>query len=511
MKKRRQTSKSPWILAALVLLAAATPGQEERAAAVFSEVIDVRVVNIEVVVTDRQGNRVRGLGPSDFELLVDAEPTPIDYFTEIEEGVARVAGGNVAGVPSLEPDMHVATNFLIYIDDLFSIERDRNLVLENLEEDLGQLHPEDRVAAVAFDGAQMETLTTWTNSPERLAEALERASSRDAHGLRRKSEAVMAKNDRDLKAALDAMGRRFSFPGIGRRYAYTLEDQLHHSVLAAVATIRRFANQPGRKVMLLLAGGWTDSPPDRRLAMTADELYGPLVSAANLTGFTIYPVDVPGRGGRNVRTLDRLARATGGLAMPSSRRKEALARVAQDTRSYYWLGFEPSRREDDAFHDLKVNLVGRPDLRVRTREGYVDMSRNREIAMTVETALLFGDPSDAQPLDVYFSEPVRARRGKISVPIEVAIPLDEVALLPVSGLWQNELEVRVLVMDLNGSRADMSTEKIPISGPAEPQPGQFFYYQTDLRLRRREHTYVIAVYDPLTGTTMTSTGEIGPK
>ena len=197
--------------------------------------------------------------------------------------------------------------------------------------------------------------------------------------------------------------------------------------------------------------------------------------------------------------------------MTSSRRKEALARAVEDTRSYYWLGFEPSRREDDAFHDLKVNLVGRPDLRVRTREGYVDMSRDREIAMTVEAALLFGDPSDAQPLDVRFSEPVRTRRGKISVPIEVTIPLDEVALLPVAGLWQNELEVRVLVMDLNGSRADMSTEKIPISGPEEPQPGQLFYYQTDLELRRREHTYVIAVYDPLTGTTMTSTGEIGPE
>ncbi len=524
MKRSHGTLGTSWLLAAIVPLATAA-AQQQDLPAVFSEVIDVRVVNVEVVVTDRQGDRVHGLKAADFELLVDGEPTPIDYFTEIEDGLAKETSNDVAAVPNLNANAHVPTNYLIYIDDLFSIERDRNLVLEHLEEDLGQLHPADRVAAVAFDGAQMETLTTWTNSPERLAEALERASSRDAHGLRRKSEAVMANNDRALKAALDAMGREFSLPGIGRRYAYTLEDQLHRSVLAAVATIRRFANQPGRKVMLLLAGGWTDSvarsapggdpsngsPPDPRLAMTADELYGPLVSAANLTGFTIYPVDVPGRGGPKVRTLYRLARATGGVAMPSFRRKEALARAAEDTRSYYWLGFQPSRREDDAFHDLKVNLVGRPDLRVRTREGYVDMSRDREIALTVEAALLFGDPSDARPLDVRFSEPVRARRGKVSVPIEVAIPLDQVALLPVAGLWQNELEVRVLVMDLNGSRADMSTEKIPISGPEEPQPGQLFYYQTDLELRRREHTYVIAVYDPLTGTTMTSTGEIGPE
>lgn len=308
------------------------------------------------------------------------------------------------------------------------------------------------------------------------------------------------------------------------------EEQAHRSVLAVVAAMRRFDNQQGRKVLLLLTGGWPESialhasggglgaPPDPRMAMTADELYGPLVSTANLIGYTIYPVDVPGnvRGTatsvQNARgTLQRLARATGGVPMTSSLRTTALARTVEDTRTYYWLGFEPSRRKDDKFHDVEINVIGRADLDVRTREGYVDMSTDREVAMTVEAALLFGDPSDAQPLDVRFSEPVRVRRGKVSVPIEVAIPLDQVTLLPVAGLWRNELEIRVLVMDVTGARADMSTEKIPITGEAEPQPGEFFYYQTDLRLRRREHTYVIAVYDPLTRTTMTSTGEIGPK
>ncbi len=197
--------------------------------------------------------------------------------------------------------------------------------------------------------------------------------------------------------------------------------------------------------------------------------------------------------------------------MTSFLRKVALARTVEDTRTYYWLGFEPTRREDDEFHEAEINIIDRTDLNVRTREGYVDTSRDREIAMTVEAALLLGEPSDAQPLDVRFSEPVRGRRGRISVPIEVAIPLDEVALLPVDGLWQNELEVRVLVMDLDGNRADMATEKIPITGQEEPQPGGFFYYQTDLKLRRREHTYVIAVYDPLTGTSMVATGDIVPE
>ena len=78
-------------------------------------------------------------------------------------------------------------------------------------------------------------------------------------------------------------------------------------MLAAMATMRRFANQPGRKVMLLLAGGWPRSveifakerlpdggllPVDRRV-MSEHELYGPLVSTANLIGFSLYPVDLP--------------------------------------------------------------------------------------------------------------------------------------------------------------------------------------------------------------------------
>ncbi|MYF05689.1 MAG: hypothetical protein F4230_12255 [Holophagales bacterium] len=78
-----------WIvLAGLVLMGAVGLAQQEDLPAVFSEVIDVRVVNIEVVVTDRDGNRVHGLTASDFELLVDGEPTPIDYLVSIAEGRA---------------------------------------------------------------------------------------------------------------------------------------------------------------------------------------------------------------------------------------------------------------------------------------------------------------------------------------------------------------------------------------------------------------------------------------
>ena len=377
--------------------------------------------------------------------------------------------------------------------------------------------------------------------------------SPEAAGLRN-ADAALAEGDADRSQ--DVLGSSLS--GLERRYARRMEEQLHRSVLAAVATMRSFANQPGRKVMLLLAGGWPRSPALFTVAaanesttnaavagdgflMSEDELYGPLVSAANLIGYALYPVDLQGAGadfagdaslglGPDVGpdslgvaagslnredmlhgTLQLLAHATGGVPLINAERDTALARAVEDTRSYYWLGFEPSRREDDAFHDVKVSLVGRDDLRVRTREGYVDMSREREVAMTVEAALLFGGQPAAQPLEVRFSDPVRGRRGRMLVPVEVAIPLDEVELLPVAGQWRSTLEVRVTAMDMNGNRADMSIERVEIAGPEKPQPGQFFYYETDLRLRRREHTYVIAVYDPLTGTVLTSTGGLSPE
>jgi hypothetical protein len=43
------------------------------------------MVNIEVVVTDRDEVRVTGLRPQDFLLLVDGLEVPIEDFTEVHE------------------------------------------------------------------------------------------------------------------------------------------------------------------------------------------------------------------------------------------------------------------------------------------------------------------------------------------------------------------------------------------------------------------------------------------
>lgn len=552
--------------------------QEQERAGVFSDVIEVRVVNIEVVVTDRDGIRVTGLKPQDFRLRVDGEEVPIEYFSEIRGGAAVEAGAGVQegvqGVPSVVPGTPVRTNYLVFVDDFFSIARDRNRVLDKLEEDLGNLGPDDRLALVAFDGKDLTMLTTWTQSQRDLRRAFQEARARDAFGLQRLAELRTNDSDRRSRRELDSTTADFIaqtgdapeepflrtfLEGIELNYATRLADQVERSVLGAVATLRSFAAPPGRKVMLLLSGGWPYSPAEytvndfnasieETLAGVfeqgipgREELLRPLSDTANRLGYTLYPVDVPGlsretgvdasRGvredpvtrpaGSSVGTsvfpredhhhssLVFLADETGGRALLNAQRDVALEEVALDTRSYYWIGFSPQRREDDERHDIQVEVLGE-GLRARFREGFVDLSRESEVTLMVESSLLFGNPPSTRPLDLRFGRPKRRARGRMDVPLEVGIPLDDVVLLPEANQYRGELEIRVTAMDAEGDRSETPMDKIVIAGPTAPRPGQRFWYETVLKLRRRQHRIVVAVYDPLSGSILSSTGEIEP-
>ena len=508
----------------LLLAALPATAQDSPLPDLFSDVIDVRVVNVEVVVTDRSGNRVRGLQPGDFELHVDGEPVPIDYFTEVDEGRALEAfDEGVGSVPVLTPDEPVGTSYLVFIDDLFAIKQRRDRVLKRLEEDLVQLGPADRVAVVAHDGHELTLLTDWTGDRVDIETALLEGRKRRSYGLLYRE-------------------------GMGSERG----DKTRRSVMAAAGAVRSFADAPGRKVMLLLIEGWATVSDtwDFRSAyaaasagVTLDRLYGPLVNAANLVGYSLYPIDTPGLQGRRLpisgfggavmpvftgaiggyatwrgvperrfhNVLQFLADETGGLPMINSFSKKALAETAQDTRSYYWLGFEPPRNEDDRLHDIAVRLPGHDGLRVRTREHYLDMSRGTEVGMLVEGALLLGGSPGTESLEVSFGEPRKAGFRRLDMPMKVTVRLDDVELLPVDGQWANDLEFRIRLMNKWGDQAAPPAAKVQVRIPNEPMPGDLYVFETDLTIRKREHRFVAAVYDPLTGDLLSTRGTVGPK
>ena len=543
------------------------PPSDEAVPLVFGEVLDVRVVNVEVVVTDKDGERVRGLGAKDFRLKVDGQEVPIDFFSEILGGtvVARQqTDDGVKEVPALAPGQPVGTSYLVFVDDFFSIARDRDRVLERLEEQAAALQPEDRMAVVAFDGQELTMLTTWTNESRVLKDAMRQARARPTTGLQRMAE--LNQNDEDRRNRRDLETTTLSFLDQEREhrldmqldpvemgYATRLVDQLRRSVTAAVATLRGFADPPGRKAMILLSGGWPYNPAEFTvndydadfvdvvsagadpLMPVGRQIYGELSDAANLLGYTLYPVDLPGmqrefrdastgapsneqeasigglfpREEQSHASLEFLARETGGEALINSRRDVAFERVNADTRSYYWLGFTPTRSQDDKPHEIVVESLV-PGLKVRAREGFLDFSKPKELTMMVESALLFGSPPSTTPLELKFGQPKKAGGGKMSLPLEVGIPMEQVTLIQVEGQYAADLELRITVMDQTGGRSDTPVAKIQIRGDRPPQPGQFFRYVTDLGMRRKEHRVVVAVWDPVSGTVMSNSAEVSP-
>jgi VWFA-related protein len=542
--------------ALVVALAAPLAAQQGAAPSIFGETVEVRVVNLEVEVTDRDGFAVTGLTPADFELEVDGQAVPIRYFTEIRGGTAvataEAGPAKVGGVPDLVPGEPVGTSYLVFVDDFFPLARDRDRVLAALRDDVGRLKPEDRMAVVAFDGAELAMLSTWTNSQRELERVLRDAARRPAHGLRRLSERRSLATDR-------AASR--SFPGIDSRrlsrldtrldvgerfYAETLEQQLDNVVSAAAAALRGFANPPGRKVLLLLAGGWpfdvgefVTSELGRTVAepgiKRGRELFAPLIDTANQVGYAIFPVDVPGlaaaslvdaetavipeddarfesflRENNQQYTLQRIAAETGGKALLNARRLEARAAAQAATRSYYRIGFSPTWQGDDGLHSVSVR-VRRDNLRTRTRTSYVDFSRGSEVTAAVESVLLFGGGPGVLDLALSVGRPLgKASARRMQVPLAFELPTAQLTLLPSAEGAVAELELRVAAIDERGGRSEIPVVPMRLVVPAEGPGALVARYETLLELRRMRNRIVVAVYDPASGNLWSKTAEVSP-
>src|SRR6476659_2470464 len=117
------------IAAIAVMPLAAEEAKQPELVQIMGETIDVRVVNVEAVVTGRSGQQVRGLAAGDFRLLVDGKEVPVEYFAEVADG-ASVTGETPAAAPtpSTSPSVPVPVpageavgrSYLVYVDDSFS-------------------------------------------------------------------------------------------------------------------------------------------------------------------------------------------------------------------------------------------------------------------------------------------------------------------------------------------------------------------------------------------------------
>jgi VWFA-related protein len=514
----------------------------------FGQSIDVRVVNVEAVVTDRKGNRVKGLAAADFRLLVDGHEVPVDYFTEIASGqaaapaparegkapaAAAASAIPVAAVTIAAPGEAVGTNYLVYIDDQFSIQARRNLVLQKMAADLGRLGPHDQVSILSFDGRKVARLNDWTGDRKALEAAFATAEKRTTSGLLALAE---------LRADGDN-GQMVEESGSG---AISMSWGIGIGMQAVVAAMRGTPTPPGRKVMLFLNGGWGLPEPELagRGAISAayypeaKKIFAPIFDTANLLGYTLYTIEIPGpltlSAGRDVTSmgpasydsglenlgrndvlapprlvsnqgfittsfgrsvhenLEVMARQTGGKAILNSAWQSAFERVTADTSSYYWLGFTPQWKADGSHHEIKLE-VRRPGLAVRSRSGFSDLSRETEAQVQAESLLLYGSTKPERPLTVTAGILRRVSFLRRELPVTIEVPADALALQVEEGIWSLVGTLSIAILDKGGRDPHWRTLPVHFKSNGLPPAGATTTVQTVVKLPRSTRQVVFAV------------------
>jgi len=517
--------------------AASLHAQRTTLPGTFGEAIDVRVVNVEAVVTDSHGQRVRGLAAGDFRLKVDGKETPIEYFTEIADGepvtaVAEATPAEPAGPAPAAPPGPAARSILVIIDDVFTVAMHRNTVLQGVKRDLASLRPQDQMAIVAVGlNTQPTVLAPWSSDRTALATALDAACQRPAAGTAVLIARRSAWEDAELvEMAGEANGL---YEGGGPTPSSgtasppaSVDPRLYSRLLklptALVATLQGMAPAVGRRVLLLVSGGWH-----------VPSAFVPLVVAANRLGYTAYPVDAHGvdsalavndviqrRPSADTTSItsdwqrtgdfgmEFLARMTGGKAILNSARRDSLARLAEDTSTYYWLGFTPAWKGDDHHHRIEVE-TRRKDLSVRSRGGFSDLSRATDTAMSAAGMMFLGGDPKAQKVRVETGKP-EGRGSTFKLPVTIAIPVGDLTPIEQAGYWTYQLILSVAAVDRQGGTSNLVEVPLHLTLPEKPRPDGLTRYRTVLQLHRGEQRLMVTVRDPLAGTLVWGEAQVKP-
>ena len=178
------------VLPVLALLIALAPGpapaQEEEVTwrAIFTGTTDVNVVNVDVVVTDKQGRPVTGLGVEDFELFENGERVEISNFYAAA-GTPTLPDPDSpleAGEPAFPQRLH---HMILFVDQANIAEINRARILARLREFLLERWRPDLRVMVASNGRTLAVHSDgFATAPHDVFAALESIQTTTSVGQR---------------------------------------------------------------------------------------------------------------------------------------------------------------------------------------------------------------------------------------------------------------------------------------------------------------------------------------
>ena len=481
----------------LLLLVSQARGQDSM----FSPPLDVRLVELEVFVTNPGGAVLSDLSASQFDLLVDGKPQSIASFV----GPSIPSAETRTDSQPIQADR--GAHLVLFFDNNNIESLQRNAILKEIGDYLTDNPTTDLMMMIVSTNATgLEIHQGFTRDQEAIQSALRDVADTLAQDQRvNEYRAIFGEIQRLSNAVQD-----FSGMGIApqaRNLASRIQVYSDHAREDAMRTAGylwqltdSMAGLPGRRVIVYAGGVLTMNPggtiysaltemlgartgpeaqetgallpagistgDSRNLKILADHVSasgigfyalidpgrrGALAGGASMGSMEAAPgsapapqdVSSPGVGfrsrGEAQETVEILAAATGGLTRTGSKRVDSAMRTIHDDLDiYYLIAFHPDHELDGELHQITVR-VDQKNARVRHRRFYRAMSWDQETANLVRSTLHHGD--GLNPLDVRVDQGsmIELEGEAARLPISIQVPLSNLAVVPSGPTHQGQI------------------------------------------------------------------------
>lgn len=287
----------------------------------LGETIEVSIINVDVVVTDKSGKRVRGLTQADFEILEDGKPQPVTNFAEYASaGDARITASGTAKKQKEEEDLappRQRRTMVIFLEKFRLAEFRIKPLFDALKNTVRKtIEPGDALSIVTYDNHKPEVRIEATDDLAVITDVLDEIQ-KESIGIMPPTAAAayrQARERREFEKVKEDMaaGRGVQVTPTDPTTLATLEakpfalqarDEMRRRVNAINAVVQRLAGIEGRKVLLLATnrlGAYSGAEffyaagLDTVPALEHDEFDNrddvrTIIDNANDAGVTIYP------------------------------------------------------------------------------------------------------------------------------------------------------------------------------------------------------------------------------
>ena len=269
----------------LAFVPAASTRAQPEPEPVFGEAVDVRLVNVDVYVTDRKGRRLPGLGDDDFLIYQDGQRVEVTNFSHISrrvEGRRKMSAELDDGSTDAPPQPLVdPTTVVIFIDNTTLTQPHRDRVIGELESFIGKHAGTGVQFMIAVYNPGLEVLTPLTTDAKRAQGVLRGIAGMPASGL-----AALSERRQTMTLIQDVFelweeagpGLASELPTSGRlsfnpcsdgwqqmiaavdTYAQVAGDRVRSAQSGLLGLTRSLGGIPGRKSLLYLSDGLEQYP-----------------------------------------------------------------------------------------------------------------------------------------------------------------------------------------------------------------------------------------------------------